>query len=204
MSQVFTDNSFDLSHIATLDLQAFEDNFSALKSNFSGSGAPPNVVAGMTWYDTGKYVLKRMGTSAWYGLMHGDATSRIWVYRNTALEGWTIENSVTDCVCALRGGYYGATAGVGVGTWNLSSAHVLTSSEIPGHTHTLYWCYYVENGGNGGSGLIGISGVGGGGSAYQGGSYATDYGQVVGGAHSHSDSTIRPAGAVGTLQYLAI
>lgn len=43
---------------ATTSLQAFEDNFAALKSAFSGVTAPGNTVAGMWWYDTTAHILR--------------------------------------------------------------------------------------------------------------------------------------------------
>ena len=58
MSQTYTDDCYSLSMQATTSLQAFEDNFAALKSAFSGVTAPGNTVAGMWWYDTTAHILR--------------------------------------------------------------------------------------------------------------------------------------------------
>lgn len=58
MAQDFTDNFYDSSHVAHTDMGNAEDNFTALKSSFSGTSAPSNTVAGMFWYDTTANMLK--------------------------------------------------------------------------------------------------------------------------------------------------
>ena len=58
MSQTYTDDCYSLGMQATTSLQAFEDNFAALKSAFSGATAPGNTVAGMWWYDTTAHILR--------------------------------------------------------------------------------------------------------------------------------------------------
>lgn len=67
MSQVFTDDCYASTHQAQTDLQAFEDNFAALKSSFSGANAPSNPIAGMWWLDTTAHILKQRNeaNSAW-------------------------------------------------------------------------------------------------------------------------------------------
>ncbi len=62
MSQNFTDDCYASTHVRATDLQAFENNFAALKSSFSGSSAPSNAVAGMLWYDTSTGFLKVRNT----------------------------------------------------------------------------------------------------------------------------------------------
>ena len=63
MSQNFTDDCYASTHVRATDLQAFENNFAALKSSFSGSSAPSNAVAGMLWYDTSTGFLKVRNTN---------------------------------------------------------------------------------------------------------------------------------------------
>ena len=58
MSQVFTDDCYSLGMQATTSLQAFENNFAALKSAFSGATTPGNTIAGMWWFDTTSKILK--------------------------------------------------------------------------------------------------------------------------------------------------
>ncbi len=64
----------------------------------------------------------------------------MYFYANTAPTGWTIYNTVEDCVLALKGGSqaYNATGGDGAekGTWQQPD-HTLTVDEIPAHSHTL-------------------------------------------------------------------
>jgi hypothetical protein len=67
MSQTYTADCYAAGHQATTDLQAFEDNFAALKSAFSGTSAPSNMIAGMAWLDTTLSLLKTRNTAndAW-------------------------------------------------------------------------------------------------------------------------------------------
>jgi len=58
MSQDWTDNSYQLDHIASTDLQNLEDNFVCLKSSFSGASSPSNPLAGMVWLDTTNHAFK--------------------------------------------------------------------------------------------------------------------------------------------------
>ena len=58
MSQTYVDDCYGSAHTATTDLQAFKDNFAALKSAFSGATEPANTVAGMWWFDTTANILK--------------------------------------------------------------------------------------------------------------------------------------------------
>lgn len=199
--QNFTDDCYASSHQAAVDLQAYENNFAALKSCFSGLTAPSNIVAGMQWYDTTKKVTKRRdyGNAAWHGLMHGDTSQKIWVYRNAAMEGWAIDSvSCTDAVLALKGGtqYYNVNGGTNAGTWT-QPGHVLSDVELPAsfgpHSHGI-------------SSAV-TSGTG---QFAEGGGYLvaqinTDAAPVTitGGGQSHSHgNTYRPTAAVGTLQYL--
>ena len=58
MSQTYTISCFDGSDVWSIDLQAMEDNFEALRTHFSGVAQPANAIAGMTWYDTTNHILK--------------------------------------------------------------------------------------------------------------------------------------------------
>jgi len=72
MSQVFTDNCFDPNNVAQTDLQNIENNFAALKSQFSGSGAPANPVAGMPWVDLTRHMLcvRNEANDAWLDIFN--------------------------------------------------------------------------------------------------------------------------------------
>ena len=58
MSQTFTDDCYAGGHVAATDLTNMEANFAALKSSFSGAGAPSDPIAGMWWFDTTANILK--------------------------------------------------------------------------------------------------------------------------------------------------
>ena len=51
MSQDYTDNCFQGDHIVEIDMQNIENNFAAVSSLFSGSGAPSNTKVGKPWFD---------------------------------------------------------------------------------------------------------------------------------------------------------
>jgi hypothetical protein len=219
MSQTFTDDCFNATHAALTDLQYFEDNFAALKSNFSGTAAPANATAGQFWYDSTKMVMKMRNSSndTWYGVMHGSTASKIWMYRNDALQGWAITTAVADCVIGLKaqtsGAAFYASGGTTVGTWTQPD-HVLTTAEIPAHTHDgglITYRYATAAGTTGATAIAGASALPY--STFGASSYSTyvtlsswAYQVSVaaeGGstAHSHG-STWRPSAALGTLQYL--
>ncbi|OGB78279.1 MAG: hypothetical protein A2496_24420 [Burkholderiales bacterium RIFOXYC12_FULL_60_6] len=67
MTQNFTDNCFDPNNTAQTDLQNIENNFAAVKSQFSGAGAPANPVPGMPWVDLTRHMLccRNEANNAW-------------------------------------------------------------------------------------------------------------------------------------------
>ena len=201
MSQTWTDDIYDPDHEADDDLQNIENNFAALKSTFSGTSAPANTVAGMQWFDTDSKVLKARdaANSTWYGLMHGDADQKIWIYRNDAMDGWVIDSSVSDKVLALKGGSTYTDGGAVAGDWTISGlsggSHSHTVS-VPDHKHTLTY---------GSEGQYGTD------NAYLLTSETTS--NPVGsstnstssdGVSISHDGSWRPAATVGTLQYLNV
>jgi hypothetical protein len=219
MSQNYTDDSYNLSHTGTTDLQNMENNFAALKSSFSGASAPSNQVAGMLWFDETDKNLKvrNFGSSAYLAVFYGNALNKIWMYSNTASDGWSIDAAVVDVVLSLKGGSqaYNATGGSQAGSWTQPN-HTLVSTEVPVHTHSL--------GANGGHahtvnievGTTGVSGGYGsivGNSNHQSKAAATistvgNHSHTIGnsgsgGPHNHG-ATYRPAAAIGTLQYLTV
>lgn len=227
MSQDFTDDVYASGHQATTDLENMEKNFAALKSSFSGTTAPANTVAGMLWYDTTQKLMKQRDSanSTWFGFMVADSSHKIWVYRNTAPEGWAIDSAVTDCVIALKGGSnaYNANGGTLAGTWT-QPGYTLTSADIPAHTHgnsgthTHTLASNTYTGGSTGSNHRALTKfilenvedpseawTTGNASYYRadaGGDHThTSFGG--GGSHNHG-TTYRPYAAIGTLQYLDI
>lgn len=145
MAQNFTDDCFASGHVGQTDLQNMENNFACLKSMFSGGSAPSNPVAGMPWFDTTKKSQKQRnaGNTAWIGLMHGDASQKVWVYRNAAMDGWVVDGAVSDRVLAVKGGGTYTTGGATAGSWTISGlsgtghTHGAGSYAAPNHAHTL-------------------------------------------------------------------
>ena len=221
MSQDFTDDCYASGHQATTDLENMEKNFAALKSSFSGTTAPANTVAGMLWYDTTQKLMKQRDSanSTWFGFMVADSSHKIWVYRNTAPEGWAIDSAVTDCVTALKGGSnaYNASGGTLAGTWTQPS-HTLTTAEIPAHTHGSKTPAITISGGiyrpiaTDGGGLVAVQFASSVSSrtiteeadTFSATQEAHTHNSVGSGdAHNHG-TTYRPYAAIGTLQYLDI
>jgi hypothetical protein len=209
MSQTWTDDVFATGHAYNTDLGNMESNFAALKSLFSGASQPASMAACHPWFDTAKHVLKirNDGGSAWNGLMHGDVSQKIWVYRNAAMSGWAIDAGVSDKVMALKGGSIYVTGGATAGSWTISG---LTNAADATHTHTGPSHSHTGTADASASGLLLVAG-------------STDY--DLGPSHTHSltiavsgtgntgsgtshnhtishDGSTRPAAAVGTLQYL--
>ena len=216
MSQSFTDDVYAAAHTAATDLQNIENNFAALKSTFSGAASPANTEAGMLWYDIdagtsnqGVLKLRDDDDATWFGVMHADETHKIWVWRDSALDGWAVDAaSATDMVLSLKGGATYVTGATTAGSWTLPD-HALTVAEMAAHTHgsggthghtAKYWIS------SGGASTIDRRTVG----NYE----ERDQNIISAGAHEHTSvggggshnhgSTYRPASAVGTLQYLDI
>ena len=93
MSQVFTDDCYGSAHTATTDLQAFEDNFAALKSAFSGATEPANTVAGMWWFDTTANILKLRNEA-------NNAWQSVWDFANNKPVITNLSAEITDAMIA--------------------------------------------------------------------------------------------------------
>ena len=203
MSQTFTDDCFAAGHVAQTDLANMEANFATLKSTNSGGSAPANQVAGMLWFDTTKKVQKQrnQGDSAWIGLMHGDVSQKVWVYRNAAMDGWAIDGTVTDKVLALKGGATYTAGAATAGSWTLSG--FTSGTESADHTHGVS----ITSGAP--SATVNIPDGAGGTPQFPGSQTHTHAVSgntgVKSATHTHTvshDGTSRVAAAVGTLQYL--
>jgi len=138
MSQNYVDNVFTSTGQVQSQMAQIENNFAALKSIFSGTSAPPDTVAGMLWFHTTNKIpkLRNNANDAWLGIMQADASHKLWVYRNTAPDGWVVDSSITDKVLALKGGTqaYNANGGTTGGSFTLGS-HTLTDANLNPHTH---------------------------------------------------------------------
>lgn len=141
MSQDYTIDCFASGHVGQTDLANMEKNFACLRSSFSGSGTPANTEAGMLWYDTGQSLLKHRnaGDSAFRGILAGSSSLKMWLYLNTAEEGWVIDSGVTDKVLSLKGGSqaYNTGGGSNAGTWTQPNhTHGNGSLAGPSHAHS--------------------------------------------------------------------
>ena len=202
MSQTFVSDLYNYADVVNTDMSNIEDALNTLKSMFSGATQPSNTVSGMPWYDTTNNLLKvrNAANSEWYGVMHGDTSQKIWIYRNTAMNGWAVDSSVTDKVLALKGGsndynISGATTG---GDWD-GFTHTHT---VDGHTHTFTSNSHDHDiGGSGDADQYSgkATGIGVDTSVVTG---TTDTsGTLTSNAPNETYTTWRPAAAVGTLQY---
>jgi hypothetical protein len=209
MVQDFTEDPYDPDHVADTDLENMEDNFTTLKSSFSGPASPPNPIAGLDWFDTAKKVKKvrNAANDAWVGLMHADASHKIPVYRNNQPDGWLIDSDIFDCVIALKGGgqAYNTAAGAIAGTWQHPD-HTLVEAEVPDHDHGAVGNHgHTIQVGTGSDGQGGIatggqySGTSPSGTSSAGGHTHPAFGGD--GAHNHG-LTQRVRAAMCTLQYL--
>jgi hypothetical protein len=141
MSQLWDDNTYQKDHVGSEDLQQIENNFAALKSNFSGAAGPAEPTGGQRFFNTSSNNMKVRASDnlSWNTVMHGDEDSLMWFHTNTAQPGWVIDSSVTDAVVALKGGTeaYNRTGGGTAGSWVLSNItqahnHQWTNYSTPG------------------------------------------------------------------------
>ena len=210
MAQNWKDTSYASSNVAVSDLTDFETNFAVLRSNFSGTSAPSAGIleAGLFWFDTTDKVMKirNAANNGWQGLMYGDVDTKIWVYLNSAPDGWVQDSSPTDRVVAVKGGATYVTGGAGAGSWTMSG---MTSNP---NTHNHQWTQFTnpygyswDDAGN----LIAMTNQ-----AHSAGMIVSSKGDpyrlseslwAKNETHSHSAvtyaTTFRPASAVGILVY---
>ena len=212
MSQTYTVTPYASGSTVDSDMLQTNDNFAALKSCFSGDSQPSDAEAGMQWYDHTKKVTKRRDhdNAAWQGLMHGDTSQKIWIYRNAAMEGWAVDGGVTDVVLALKGGATYTTGAAVAGSWTQPSC-TLDATMIPAHTHgssgahthTVTWNNGSEQGGSNPwvyeSSNAGLAAVN---TTFTSSSTAHEHTSVGGGLSHNHGTTYRPYAAVGILCYL--
>jgi len=138
MAQSWVSDLYTTTTVIDTTMGDMELMFATLRTNFSGGSAPAQVTAqniGMNWYDTTQKILKvRDSTDAnWRGILAGSASLKMWLYLNTAEEGWAIDSvSATDRVLALKGGSTYVTGGGNAGTWTI------TGMSVSSHNHQWY------------------------------------------------------------------
>jgi len=216
MAQDYYDDCYDDEEYFYGEMDKIEDNFLAIKTNFSGASAMSDsaqrsVEPFMAWGDTVNKVLRFRNADddngkGWFGHMHADDTCKIYVYRDSdTLDGWVIDVSsdIEDCVIAVVGDSsdtYNA-GGTVSGDWSIN-----------GGSHSHKWYDYsssdrqlVDQDGNWASlHNYGVADV----KSYACFWEVRDYSYV---SHSWLDDSHtsmygshqwRPAAAVGTIQYL--
>lgn len=121
-------------------LEDLENNDNSLKSSFSGSSSPANLSAGQLWQHTIYGLRVRNNSSAWLKVLCGDASQKMWVYRNDTCEGWLVDSSVTDRVLAFKGGSnaYNVNGGNTAGTWMSPHTHGVGTYAVGAHCHQVY------------------------------------------------------------------
>ena len=93
MSQAFVDNVFDSTFEVQTTMANVEKNFAALKSSFSGAGAPSNPIAGMWWFDTTANILRLRNEA-------NNAWQSVWDFANNKPVIANLSNEITGAMCA--------------------------------------------------------------------------------------------------------
>jgi len=141
MTQNWTSDCFAAGHVAQTDLQSMENNFSTIKSQFSGTGQPVDAVEGLLWHDTTANLLKQYHSGAWvtvYDLGNDRATSSLDCERNviagTGLSGGgVLTANRTLAHAAHTGDVTGATA-LTISAASVSQGKLKTTLQTDTHT----------------------------------------------------------------------
>lgn len=202
MTQTYNENIYQKDHIISTDMQNMENNFTTLKSMFSGTDAPANTEVGMPWYDTDNKIQKfrNYNDSTWLCILPLDTIQKIWIYRNDVVNGMVVDTSVTDRVLGIKSAItpssYNLTPGNSMASWlNMIHTHG-PGSFIVDTYHTHYagsgscwqenaWWYHSDPTRSK--------------TVYQGSTTQA----VAGTSASGTGSTWRPSAAVGTLQKMS-
>lgn len=124
MSQSYTVDVYDSSHVGATDLANIENNFAAIKSCFSGASdtalsSPEIREAGMWWYDTANKLLKQRnadndGWITWFDLDAGTLSVSVGTdsIKSTARKPTLIQGEdISPGSCSLFGESYVVEAG---------------------------------------------------------------------------------------------
>lgn len=154
MAQDFTDNIPAAANDGLDDLGKMQKNFAALKSQFSGAGAPPNPVAGMPWVDQTRHMfcVRNEANTAWQdifdmanGIPAGQqpafpSGTRLAFQQTTAPTGWTKDTAaaINDSILRLVTGTVGSGGSTAFSSFNGQSATgatTLSTAQMPSHNH---------------------------------------------------------------------
>lgn len=116
----------------------------------------------------------------------------MYMYADVAPNGWTIYNTVADCLLSVKGGssQYNTTGGTGTaaGTWN-GPAYALIANQLP----NLSVSQRVWSGNDGTTAFMGAAAIG------SSGNVTITVNSGGGMTHEHDWTTTRPFAAVGIL-----
>jgi len=142
MGQTWYDDVYHINKNAGTTLEQIESDFLTLKSMFSGTTAPTTgtLYAGHPWFDTTNNLLRiRNNAGTWFGVMYGDSGSPIWMYVNSAPNGWQAAASQpSDKVLGFKGGSVYTTGGTTLGSWTTVYAHTHSHNHTFVHNHQWY------------------------------------------------------------------
>lgn len=121
MSQDFTDDCFASGHATQTDMTNVEKNFAALKSAFSGTASPSNLVAGMWWFDKTTNILKLRNEA-------NNAWQSVWNFANNKPVITNLSNEITGAMIAA------AIKDPAAGTAGLRTLGTGAQQAMPGYT----------------------------------------------------------------------
>ena len=155
MGQTFTDDCFASGHVAQTDMQNVETNFATLKSNFSGTASPANLVSGMQWFDTDVDLLylRNAANDDWLSLGFPPGTIMMFGQKLSPL-GWTKKTNWTDGAMLVVNSDADDTVLASGGGGKAESGHTHPAGTLTNgiHTHDFYTA-------GGSSQLDGVEGV---------------------------------------------
>ena len=121
MAQDYVDNVYDSTFEVQTTMANVEKNFAALKSSFSGAGAPSNPIAGMWWFDTTANILKLRNEA-------NNAWQSVWDFANNKPVIANLSNEITAAMLNS------ALKSPAAGTEGLRTLGTGAAQALPGNT----------------------------------------------------------------------
>lgn len=158
----FSENCYDDDISLDVLMSLLELNCQTLRTNFAGTSKPSSPYEGQMYGDMNTDVLRFLhlgyGTSTfdsseeqWPGLFHADVNDRIYVYSNSTIDGWIVDDSsdITDGDLLL------AVADAGADTYD--TAESVQGDGWTGISHNHQW--HVDNQASSGNEVFNSSGT---------------------------------------------